>query len=253
MTQREEITGYIRSRYGSEPEYMWQSTPDAAVFRHSDNRKWFGLIMCIPREKLGISGAKTDIINVKCDQLMVGSFLLMDGYYPAYHMNKKSWLTIILDGTIDMDQIKSMVDMSYAITQSKEKKAESAGRKEWLIPANPRIYDLEAAFQRSSEIMWHHSHSIKAGDTVYIYVGAPLSAVMYRCIVEETGILFSFSGDGKNIRDAMKLRLEHTYIKNELGLGLLRELGVYSVRNARGVPYELSEYISHITDKNSDD
>lgn len=125
MTQREEVIAYIRSRYGSEPEYMWQSTPDAAVFRHSDNRKWFALIMNISREKLGIQGGKTDILNIKCDQLMVGSFLLMDGFYPAYHMNKKNWITVLLDGTADIEQIKGMIDMSYAITQSKAEKAAS--------------------------------------------------------------------------------------------------------------------------------
>lgn len=247
MKQREEIIEYIRSRYGSEPEYMWQSTPDAAVFRHSDNRKWFALIMNISRDKLGIQGEKTDILNIKCDQLIVGSYLLMDGFYPAYHMNKKSWLTVLLDGTVDSEQIKGIVDMSYAVTQSKAEKALSAGNKEWLIPANPKIYDLEKAFSRCPDIMWHHSNSIKAGDTVYIYVGAPVSSVMYQCRAEEVGIPFSFSGDGKNVRDSMKLHLEHRFEEGVLSLALLRECGVYSVRNARGVPGALSEHIGKIS------
>ncbi len=247
MNQREEITEYIRKKYSSEPEYLWRSTPDAAVFRHSDNRKWFGLIMNISRSKLGLEGGDTDILNVKCDQLMTGSFRMMEGIYPAYHMNKKSWLTILLDGTMSTEQVQSMIDMSYALTRSKAEASADAESKDWLIPANPKVYDLEEGFSQSETIMWHHSNSIKAGDTVYIYVGAPISSVMYRCAVEETGIPFSFSGDGKNIRESMRLRLEHRFTRGEISLDRMRELGVYSVRNARGVPSALSALMKEMS------
>ena len=56
LSVREKVYGYVKKKYGSEPEYLWRRFPDYAIFRHEDNRKWYGIIMDVPREKLGICG-----------------------------------------------------------------------------------------------------------------------------------------------------------------------------------------------------
>ena len=70
LTVREKVYGYVKRKYGSEPEYLWRRFPDYAIFRHEDNRKWYGLIMDISAENLGLPGEdRVDILNVKLDDL----------------------------------------------------------------------------------------------------------------------------------------------------------------------------------------
>lgn len=111
------IFDYAEEKYNAAPEFLWKRTPDAAVLRHKDNRKWFALLMTVDPSKLGIDGERNvRIINVKCDPMMTGSLLMKDGYYPAYHMNKNTWISIILDGTVPEEEVFAAIDLSYSIT-----------------------------------------------------------------------------------------------------------------------------------------
>ena len=111
------IFAHAMESYGASPEYLWERTPDAAVLRRKDNRKWFALLMTVEASKLRIdSDIKVRIINVKCSPQMTGSLLMKEGYYPAYHMNKNSWISILLDGTVPEDEVIAAVDASYSMT-----------------------------------------------------------------------------------------------------------------------------------------
>ncbi len=94
--------------------------------------------------------------------------LQQEGYYSAYHMNKKNWITVILDGTVPLKEIYSVIDFSFDTTASKKKKEQSRPPKEWIIPANPKYYDIEHAFDNEKEINWKQGNGIKTGDTVFI-------------------------------------------------------------------------------------
>jgi len=120
------IFTYAENTYQSQPEYLWERTPDAAVLRNSENQKWYALFMKISRDKLGLKEKESVwILNLKCDPLFIGSLLEMDGYYPAYHMNKNHWITVLLDGTVKEAQILELLDLSYHLTE-KRKNHESA-------------------------------------------------------------------------------------------------------------------------------
>lgn len=74
--------------------------------------------MDIPREKLGLSGADLiQVMDLKCDARLIGSFRQEPGIYPGYHMNKAHWITVVLDGTVEDDKIKFLIDMSYDLTK----------------------------------------------------------------------------------------------------------------------------------------
>ncbi len=112
-----ELQKYIAEAYSTVPDFPWESTPDAAVYRHENNRKWFALVMTIPKARLGIrSDGMIDIVNLKCDPLLVGSLRSEPGIFPAYHMNKDKWLSVALDGSADDEQIKMLLDMSFDLT-----------------------------------------------------------------------------------------------------------------------------------------
>lgn len=97
---RDELQRYIFDHYSTEPDYPWADAPNHAVFRHGGNRKWFALILDVPRNKLGLPGTQMiDVVNLKCDPILIGSLRGEPGIFPAYHMNKDSWLSVALDGS----------------------------------------------------------------------------------------------------------------------------------------------------------
>jgi len=118
----QKLFAYAKNTYQSEPEYLWAKIPEAAVLRNRKNQKWYALFMQIGKDKLGMKETESVwIVNLKCDPLFMGSLLEMDGYYPAYHMNKNHWISILLDGTVEEKQIKNLLDLSYQLTEPKKK------------------------------------------------------------------------------------------------------------------------------------
>ena len=120
---RQQVFDYVRQRYGTLPDYPWAY--QNAVLRHRGNQKWYGLVMEVGREKLGLLEAGTvHILNVKCDPMLIGSLRMREGFHPAYHMNKDTWISVRLDGAVPADEIKSLIDGSYGLTAPKSQKRE---------------------------------------------------------------------------------------------------------------------------------
>lgn len=118
---REELESYIAEAYGVAGEHPFAGDAATCVFRHRSNRKWFAVIMEIPKEKLGLSGGgDIRVVNVKCDTRLIGSFRQETGIFPAYHMSKAHWLTVALDGTVEESKIKFLLDMSYDLTKGRK-------------------------------------------------------------------------------------------------------------------------------------
>lgn len=114
---RERLEKYIAETYAVDAETPWEKYPADLVFRHSNNKKWFALMMEVPKIKLGLSGdGVLDIVNVKCDPIMIGSLREETGIYPAYHMNKAHWISIALDDRVDDEKIKMLLDISFELT-----------------------------------------------------------------------------------------------------------------------------------------
>ncbi len=117
---RQEVFDYVKERYGTEPDYPWAD--GNAVLRHRSNGKWYGLVMEVRRDRLGLSGGGTaEVLNVKCDPVLGGFLRGQEGFLPAYHMNKEKWLTILLDGTAPEEDIRNLLDASYELTAPKER------------------------------------------------------------------------------------------------------------------------------------
>lgn len=121
--QRTELETYILETYPAEADHPWTQYPNYAVFRHISNHKWFALVMDVPKSKLGTSGeGNLPVVNVKCEPMIIGGLLSEAGFYPAYHMNKDCWITIALDGSVQAEKIKTLLDMSFNLTNGKSKK-----------------------------------------------------------------------------------------------------------------------------------
>lgn len=241
---RESVFKYIKKKYKVSPEYPWEKYDSNAVFRHTDNKKWFALVMDVRRDKLGQPvNEYVDVINVKVDDLFFRDMLIQqEGILPAYHMNKQHWITVLLDGTVPEDKIFELIDMSFTATASVKKKEKIRGPKEWIIPANPKFYDIIHAFDDAEEINWKQGSGIKAGDTVFMYVAAPVSAIMYKCKVTETDIPYRYQDDNLTITALMKIKLLKRYEPDRFTFDILKEeYGIFAVRGPRGIPHSLSE------------
>ena len=115
---REELAAYLAHTYGSEGEHLFAKYPSFLVFRHNGNRKWFAVIMDIPGKNLKLPGDdEISVVNLKCDTRLIGSFCEEAGIFPGWHMNKAHWLSVALDGAVEDEKIKFLVDMSYELTK----------------------------------------------------------------------------------------------------------------------------------------
>ncbi len=112
---RQDVFAYVKKAYGTEPDYPWMD--ENAVMRHKENNKWYGLIMEVGRDKLALPGdGMVEILNVKCEPVLISSLRAQPGFHPAYHMNKDKWITIRLDGSVAEEEIKNLIDLSYGLT-----------------------------------------------------------------------------------------------------------------------------------------
>lgn len=244
---RNEINDYIKNQYGIGPEYPWPRYNEHAVYRHKDNKKWFALIMDVGRDKLGLSGkTAVSVINLKIDDVILHDTIIREnGIMPAYHMNKQNWITVLLDGTVPADRICALLDISYNATSSKRRKKAVREPKEWIIPANPKFYDVEAAFAKNDIITWKQGAGIIKGDIVYMYVASPVSAILYKCRVLETDIPYDYQDKNLTITALMKIELLKRYDRDSFTFSVLGdEYGIYAIRGPRGVPFSLSEALN---------
>jgi len=253
---RKKITEYIAEQYGVAPEFPWEKYDSNAVFRHQGNKKWFALIMDVKREVLGPKALDAgsarkklpdkdevvSVINLKIDDVVLRDMLISEkGILPAYHMNKLHWVTVLLDGSVPESHVHDLLDESFRATMPSARRKKDRPAKEWIVPANPKYYDVESAFEKADVIDWKQGSGINVGDTVFLYVGAPVSAILYKCKVLETDIPYSYQDANLTIKSLMKIKLLKRYDREAFTFAKLNdEYGIFAVRGPRGVPNHLS-------------
>ena len=194
-------------------------------------------------DKVGVPDTEyVDVINLKVDDMFFRDLIIQeDGIMPAYHMNKMHWISVLLDGTVPEERVFDLIDMSFLATASAKKKEKIRPPKEWIIPANPKYFDIVHAFDNTDTINWKQGAGIKKGDTVFMYVAAPVSAVLYKCKVLETDIPYEHENKYITIKSLMKIRLKKRYAPDRFTFDVLKgEYGIYAVRGPRGIPNSLS-------------
>lgn len=229
--QSNRIAEEIGRRYGVLPEFLWSRFPGYGVFRHEAGGKWFGIIMNIGKEKLiPDENGEIEVLNIKLDK-QVPSYLRKEHIYPSWHLSKKNWVTVILDDSLKDEEILELVDISYQ---------NASAVSEWIIPANPKYYDVVNAFNDTDTILWKQSSNIHPGDIVYLYVAVPYSAVLFACEVTETDIPYSFRNENVSMKKVMRIRLLHRYDKDKFTFAVLGTYGINAVRGPRRIPEKLS-------------
>ena len=116
--QTKRIMTLVQEKYGNQLEYLWEKSPDTAVLRHEDNQKWYAILMRIPWDRLdkGREGL-VEAVNLKHDQ--VADLLSQNGIYPAFHMNKRYWISLPLDETLTDEKVLELFERSWFLTSKK--------------------------------------------------------------------------------------------------------------------------------------
>ncbi len=114
--QANRLADLIIAKYDDYPEFLWENSPEFGVFRNQKNQKWYGLFARITKNKIDVSDEQVDILNIKLNPEKIKTLLTRENFYPAYHMNKKNWITIILDNTISDEEIMDYINESYLLS-----------------------------------------------------------------------------------------------------------------------------------------
>ncbi len=228
--QANRISALIYDTYQDRPYFAWED--ENGVFRNPDNLKWYGLIMNIDRSKLNRKqSGKIDVLNVKLDKDKIIKLLDKKGFYKAYHMNKTYWITIVLDDTLKDLEIMECIKESHAYTETTE---------EWIVPANPKFYDIIDHFKKSDVVTWKQSTNIKEHDIIYLYVGSPYSSIMYQCEAIKVNIAKKYQDENLSMDKMMELKLLREYPKDLYTFKKLNAYGIKAIRGSRSVPKKLS-------------
>ena len=122
--KKQKFLEYCLDTYGTSPDYPFDEDFETAVLRHTDNRKWYAIVMRVSRRKFGFDSDEIiDVVNLKLPAEMFGSFGASDGVYPAYHMNKLHWISVLLPDA-PFDVVQFLVNASFEATKRKQKKNE---------------------------------------------------------------------------------------------------------------------------------
>ena len=236
FSQTKRINQFIQKKYYVEPEFLWEKYPGFAIYRNT--KKWFALIGNVAFNKVNKQSSIKDeieVLNVKISDSDRDTLLQRNGYYEAYHMNKKNWVSIILDDTLKDDEIEKMIDKSYMAVNEEEI---------WLIPANQEFYDVIHCFDDVDEIIWKQSTDVHVGDIVYLYVASPYSKIYYQCKVKEVDIPYSYVDKNVRMQRVMRIQLIKRLDHKNYDFTYLNGLGIQSIRGPRKISQEISKKFS---------
>ncbi len=234
--QTNRVNNYIINKYHNEPEFLWEKSPGCGVYRNPSNNKWYGIIMNVDYRKLDKNKTgEVEIINVKLDEEEIKDLLKKKGFYKAYHMNKVGWITIILNDTLSDDIVYSLIDKSYDLINENE---------EWIVPANPKYYDVIKAFKESNEIIWKQSSDIHVNDIVYLYVAEPYSKIMYKCVAREVNIPYEYRDNNLSIKHVMKIKLLEELSNRNYNFAYLNNIGIKAIRGPRKINKKISKLLN---------
>ena len=115
-----EVVQYIREVLDIDPDFPFEDA-ETAVFRNRRNKKWFGIIIpTLPKNRLGLdTEERTNILNLKCDPLLQYAVVDHRRIFPAYHMNKTHWISVLLDGSVSMEELAPLIHESYDLIERK--------------------------------------------------------------------------------------------------------------------------------------
>ncbi len=228
--QTNEIVDYIFSKYADTPSFEWIKHPSNSVFRNTNNRQPYAYI-------ISTTSSEVESLYIRLPETRIIELLKQKGCSSSEFLNDKKWIVLSLNNELDISHIKSYLDEAYLYVNQKS---------EWLVPANPKYYDIIGEFQKTDTTIWKQTGKMSVGDIVYLYLAAPISSILFKCEVIETDIPFLYADDNVKMNKVFRMRKLHTYKEGELSLNLLKKHGITWIRGQRRLPSSLIDEIQQI-------
>lgn len=237
---------YLMKTFRDPYDHPFQKDPSSVTYRAPSNQKWYALVMRIDCGKLDETRQdRCEIVNLKQPESEIEKLVCEPGIYPCWHMNRKNWVSIILDDTVSDRRLFALLNKSRELVNGN---GAPKAHNEWIVPANPKYYDLTKHFRLNHISEWKQSVRAAVGDTVYIYTAAPYSAILYKTEVVETDIPNHYSDRHIHMNRLMKLKVLKIYPPELLTMKVLRAFGVRSMQGSKRVPLELKKVIDSLND-----
>ncbi|HFI0567256.1 TPA: MmcQ/YjbR family DNA-binding protein [Streptococcus suis] len=243
--QSNRIAQLIKEKWGDLPDYPFTKSPETGAFRHPFNNKWYALVTQVKRGQLdGCADQElVEIVNLKVDGREIAELLSQSGIFPAYHMSKKTWVSVLLDETVEDQMIFALLEKSRYLVGPKFYKAEQ-GPDYWVIPANPKVYDIDTEFAENKVVFWPQKSTIQAGDIVAIYVTVPVQAIRYVCRVLGSNLENHGQSDIPTEKKVMQVELLVQFSDDVLPRARMMDLGVRAVRGPRRLTEGMIEVLT---------
>ncbi|MGT2926675.1 MmcQ/YjbR family DNA-binding protein [Streptococcus cuniculipharyngis] len=244
--QSNRLAVYLEQTYGDFYDHPFAKHPSYASYRVGG--KWYALIFPLTMAKLGhfsksLGQREVEVVNLKVKPEQLAELLTKEGIYPSYHMSKKSWVSVVLDGSLSDEDLFDLVVQSRSLATPKSLRRQQ-GPEFWVLPANPKYYNIDAEFSQSRVIDWTQKARIKAGDYVAIYMTAPVKAIRYLCRVLQADLPNHGQRDREDIQKLMTLELLRTFPDGQFPQVRLAEYGLKTVRGPRRLPSSLSQVLA---------
>ncbi len=225
--QTNEIIDFIITEYQDFPEFKWIKFPSASVFRNGKNKEPYLYFI-----ELGETG--TEAIYLRLPEDRIRELTGQEGFYPSIFLSDKKWIMIHTDDVFSTEEIRKLIHEVYAYVDRKSF---------WLIPSNPKYYDIIGEFEKTDVTIWKQTGKVHVGDTVFLYLAAPFSSIMFQCEVIEADIPYTYQDENVKMKKVFRMRRIKKYEKGEISLETLREHGINWIRGQRRIPPELIDEI----------
>ena len=245
--QANRLAAMVQEKFNDSYDRPFERSKESVVFRVPGNEHWYGLVMRVERSKVcgGEDESLVDIINLKTEDSEHEKLICETGIYPAWHMNKKKWISVLLDDTLKDERIFTLVKNSRKLVSGN---SVSKAANEWIVPANPNYFDLYRYLRLNSVREWSQPVNAKPGDIVYIYSAAPDSAIVFRTVVVESDLPNPHYPHSSRRKKMMRLKVVKRYPKELLTMKVLRTFGVRSMQGSKRVPLELKKVIDGLSE-----
>ena len=237
FNQTNRIASLIYERYGDKPIFKWEDLT-FSVFENKESHKWYALMGYINATKINGKDENVEVLNVKLDKDKIQDLLKIKRFYSAYHMNKISWITMILDETLDDNTIMELINESYQLSIEPTNLSNHI----WISPSNPKLFDASVILD-SPDPFWKNMMGMQKGDILYIYVAKPIGSVKYRLeVVTPNDPKIRFGRKGW-----VSVKVLNKYPDGLITFETLKKCGVTAVRGSRRATKELDDEIKRLT------
>lgn len=231
--QTNRIHHWIEDQYRAKMEHPFSGKDQSeyGVYRHTD-KSWFALIMHLKPDQLKEGFPDLEAMNLKIPEDKMEKVLALPSIYPAYHMSKKSWISVVLNDTLSDEEIKRLVDISYQATDKKKNESHL-----WVFPSDPKVWPLEKEFDSNERILWWQNKGNCLGDTVYLYSTSPDSCLLYKATVTVINVT---EEEGRML---MELKRIKKFSRQDYPLEILRKYDLCYIRGPRRIPKKLEDLL----------